>query len=290
VHFGGELFFYAAIAGDFKEGWIPESYFHRIVIPNTAGKFSSFASLKTLSKKIFTGDEFPDAAYANNGKIFDKHWKLLSEKDTTGVLFSATDKVVFKPNSSCRGRGIVVFDKNNFDIESVRQLSDGVFQAWIEQHSDFSSFGIPSTATLRLVTTIDHMGYAKFRGAYLRLGRAKENHVSSDTGIRIPVTATGHLSPVGYLSNWDTINKHPDSDVPFLEVALPKFSECINVCKRLHETAPFIHSIGWDLCVDTVGKVKIMEYNIAHDIKFLEAVQGPCFADMGWEKLWQKNS
>jgi hypothetical protein len=32
-----------------------------------------------------------------------------------------------------------------------------------------------------------------------------------------------------------------------------------------------------------------MEWNGTYnDIKFSEATQGPCFADLGWERLWKE--
>ena len=59
---------------------------------------------------------------------------------------------------------------------------------------------------------------------------------------------------------------------------------------ELHRSIPFVRSIGWDLIIDINDTVKVMEWNGYHnDIKFSEATQGPCFSDLGWEKLWKEN-
>ena len=51
---------------------------------------------------------------------------------------------------------------------------------------------------------------------------------------------------------------------------------------------PFARSIGWDMIVDNNNEIQVMEWNGSHnDIKFSEATQGPCFSNLGWEKLWK---
>ena len=53
---------------------------------------------------------------------------------------------------------------------------------------------------------------------------------------------------------------------------------------------PFAICIGWDMIIDTNNEIQIMEWNGSHnDIKFSEATQGPCFSNLGWDKLWKKN-
>jgi hypothetical protein len=60
------------------------------------------------------------------------------------------------------------------------------------------------------------------------------------------------------------------------------------VCLSLHEKLPFARTIGWDVVVDQHENVAVMEWNGWHnDIKFSEAADGPCFADLGWQNLWR---
>jgi hypothetical protein len=55
---------------------------------------------------------------------------------------------------------------------------------------------------------------------------------------------------------------------------------------RCHARTPLVRCIGWDMTVDHEGGVQILEWNGGHrNIKFTEATQGPCFADLGWTKL-----
>jgi hypothetical protein len=53
---------------------------------------------------------------------------------------------------------------------------------------------------------------------------------------------------------------------------------------------PFISCIGWDVILDNNNKIQLIEWNSGHNgVKFAEAMIGPCFKDMGWEKLPKNN-
>ena len=70
---------------------------------------------------------------------------------------------------------------------------------------------------------------------------------------------------------------------------IPNFDNCVSVALELHRMIPYIRCVGWDIVVDKDNAVKVMEWNAVHnDIKLSEATQGPCFSDLGWEKLWQQ--
>ncbi len=97
------------------------------------------------------------------------------------------------------------------------------------------------------------------------------------------------MSPVGYLTSWDACEEHPDSRKAFGQVLVPNFSECAELVVGLHARMPFVQSIGWDLAIGADESIYILEWNGGHnDIKFSEATQGPCFADLGWEHLWKQ--
>ncbi|MCB1349868.1 MAG: hypothetical protein KDK11_14975, partial [Maritimibacter sp.] len=142
-------------------------------------------------------------------------------------------------------------------------------------------------ATLRLTTAIDDAGEVSLRAGYLRLGRGEDTHVQSASHVRIPIDReTGRLGDMGYLPNWLTTDAHPDSGVTFKQKVIPSYADCVRVVTENHLKMPYVRCMGWDLSVDKAGKVKIIEWNGGHnDIKFGEAVQGPCFRDLNWERF-----
>lgn len=280
------LYVYSATAGTFKEGWIPDNFYIGVVVPALKGPYRKIHNLKPLSRSIFSSDLFPDVAYRVNGLFFNRDLHAVDERDLRNVLFADRDKVVFKSDSGLAGRGVHVLDSSTFDVEKLRALPNGVFQEYIDQHPQLAKFMSSSVATLRITTVIDDEGQCSARASYLRIGRSAETHVISTSQMRVAIDlATGDLSADGYLPNWLTVDRHPDSQQIFAGNKVPEFGKCMSAVTELHKRMPFVRSVGWDVSVGRDGEVKVMEWNGNHNgIKFAEAVQGPCFADLHWER------
>jgi hypothetical protein len=283
------LYVYSAIAESFKEGWIPDNYYGKIVVPSVQGDYGKISYLKSLTHKIFSSNVFPDLAYYVNGLWVSIDNKILSENSIKENLFKKSKVVVFKIDNSIQGKGVYFFEEKNFEPRMIHLLGNGVVQYYINQHNYFDEFTPNSVATLRCTTVIDDNGNPSLRACYLRIGRNADAHVKSVSHIRVPVNLkTGELDELGYMTNWVAIDKHPDTGTIFSKKQIPFFTKCVSVVLELHKLMPFSRSIGWDVIVDEQNEIKIMEWNGEHnDIKFSEATQGPCFSDLGWENLWR---
>lgn len=284
------LYVYCAVSGNFKEGWIPDNYYGKVVSPAIKGNYGYISNLRSLINTLFKSDLFPDLAYYVNGLLFTIDYKILPENILKELVFKNSDLVVFKTDSSLQGRGVFFFDKSNFDINKIRTLGNGVFQKYINQHSFFKEFMPSSVSTIRMTTVIDDNGNSTLRGCYLRIGRNQDTHLKGESLIRVSVNLeTGELSENGFMPNWSTIDKHPDTNILFANKYIPNFTKCISKTIELHNLFPLAQCIGWDMIVDENNNINIMEWNGGHnDIKFSEATQGPCFSDLGWDKLWKK--
>jgi hypothetical protein len=286
------LYVYCAVAGCFKEGWIPDNYYGKIVVPKISGDYEEVSGLKPLTNKLFKTTLFPDIAYFINGLWFSKDFEPLPKSHLISILFEESEKVVFKLDNSLRGRGVYIFDENTLDLDKIPFLGNGVFQQYIQQHPFFEEFMPSSVATIRVTSVIDHNGNPAVRACFLRLGRSSDSHVQATSEVDISVNLeTGKFQSWGYLANWLPIQKHPDTNVKFENKELPNIKECFSIVTELHKKLPFARAIGWDLIIDKKGDIKIMEWNAGHnDIKFSEATVGPCFADLGWELLWRPSA
>ena len=284
------LYVYSAVAGRFKEGWIPENYYGKVVLPAVKGDYGKVSDLKPLTKKLFNSSVFPDSAYYVNGLFFSDKYEVLRDDEVPAVLFKSSPVIVFKVDNSLQGKGVSVFKKDSFDPQQVRLLGNGVFQHYIEQHEFFDGLMPTSVATLRVTTVLDDKGVYTVRACYLRIGRSADAHVKSASHVRVPVDLqSGALDAQGYLPTWLTIDRHPDTHVAFAKKIIPCFGSCLSTVLELHKLMPYARCIGWDLIVDKQQSIKVMEWNGNHnDIKFSEATQGPCFSDLGWEKIWRK--
>lgn len=281
------LYVYSAINGEFREGWIPDNFYGKIVVPQRKGNYGKISDYSALTSRIFNSSLFPDRAYCVNGMWLSPENGVLSDEEVLSHAFRDTEKVVYKIDNSRQGKGVHLFDKTNFDVKKMERLGNGVLQKYIRQHPFFDEIMPDSVATLRLTSVVDDAGKVSVRACYLRVGRKSDTHVKSSSHIRIPVDlSTGLLGEFGYTTDWINIERHPDTEFNFENKQVPHLEKCIEAVKALHEKVLFTRSIGWDLILDSDGQVQIMEWNGGHnDIKFSEATQGPCFSDLGWEKL-----
>ena len=285
------LYVYSAMSGEFKEGWIPDNYYGKIVIPSIKGDYGRIADLKSISPRILNTDLLPDLAYYVNGLWVSKENEIIPEKSIKEYLFNKSNKVVFKLDNSEQGKGVFVLDQFTFDLNQVKHLGNGVFQDFINQHVFFDEFITRSVATIRLTTVIDNTGKSSARACYLRFGRKSDSHIQSTSNIRIPIDIeTGEFSETGYSSDWRKIDRHPDSNTKFKNKIIPLFQNIKFEALKLQSEMPYAKCIGWDLILDKENKIKLMEWNGVHNgIKFHESSQGPCFADLGWENIYRKH-
>lgn len=279
---------YAAVAGEFREGWIPDNYYGLIVVPRLKGVYGSVANRKALARRLFSSTAFPDIAYQVNGAYFDVNGSPISRGHLAQALFRESEQVVFKAEGSSQGRSVLVLRAQELNVEQLDRLGNGVFQTYVVQHPFFDKFASNSVATIRVTTAIDDSGTPGVRASYLRLARQADTHVRSASHVRVSVNPrTGRLDDHGYLATWEKIDRHPDSGERFEGAVIPNFEHCLETIVELHGRLPFARVVGWDAIVDRDGAVQIMEWNGGHnDIKFSEATQGPCFSDLGWERLF----
>jgi hypothetical protein len=278
---------YAAFNGRFKEGWIPDNYYGAVVVPRTKGWYGELSTLKSISAQLFRDPALPDLAYLANGALFSSGNVAIPDNEARDILFSDTDRVVYKPDHSSQGRGILFLDRDSFEYATVRKLGNGVFQRFVRQHEVFDGFAPGAVATLRLTTVVERSGEISLRSCFLRLGRVGDTHITPAREVCVPVdVATGELAQHGYLSDWIDVQGHPDSNLRFDGITVPAFAACVMKVKQLHRQVPFACCVGWDLAIDADESVNVLEWNAGHnDIKFAEATQGPCFSDLGWQHL-----
>lgn len=288
IRFAPWLHVYSHVSGAFKEGWIPDNFFDECVLPNNSGHHGELSGFRSLNSILLGAPEFPDLAAQVNGMIVARDGRIVAAKDLVEVLFRETDRIVFKSDASQSGTGVKVLNRASFDPGQVRALGPGVFQPFVQQHEAFRRIGnSPAVTTLRLTTATDDQGQPRLRAGFLCIGRAKDEHIRAGFDVLVPVDpATGEMSPTGYMPDWRRTDRHPDSGEVFAGFEIPGFEACRAVALRCHARLPFVRCIGWDLTIDAEGAVRILEWNGGHTgIKFSEATQGPCFADLGWQHL-----
>jgi hypothetical protein len=164
---------YSVLAGTFKEGWIPDNYYGKIVVPRLKGNYGEMSSCKGMSSRIFDTDLIPDLVYSVNGLLYTTSMELITPANLNNYLFESCDKVVYKLDGGFQGRGIFVYDKNNFPKEKMT-FDNGVFQKYIVQHPFFDEYCSDAVATIRLTTVADDKLNVQCRAAYLKIPTPQE--------------------------------------------------------------------------------------------------------------------
>ena len=247
-------------------------------------------SLRGLSAAMLQSAAVPDMLAYANGIFFDTAYRFVSPDAVKDTLFKDQERVVFKLDNSLQGRGIYFFTRESFDLEQIQQLGNGVFQRVVRPHQLFAEFTKQSVATLRMTSVYDDGGMVSVRACYLRLGSGDETHVQSKSQVTVSIDIeSGAFQEVGYVPGWFETRTHPASHVAFAGKVIPAFRACVRTVTELHWKTPYTRCIGWDVTVDWDENVQLLEWNGARNgIKFSEATQGPCFADLGWERLWKR--
>jgi hypothetical protein len=287
IEYAPWLYVYSLVSGAFKEGWIPDNFFGRLVAPKVNNGLGSLTEYKSFTNVVFRTDALPDVAYFLNDVIYSKDYRPISTAELRSMLAGRCTHVFAKKDGTSRGKGIAKLDVRSIDEQALRQVGNCVIQLPIEQHGFFDGIVTGSVATIRMTTVKDSLGRIDLRAAYLRLGRNNTEWVQSDNSVRVAILgANGELDSVGYTEDWRRWSSHPDTQFRFADRQVPNFAAAARACLAWHASVPHFTIVGWDVAVDRNGDVKLIEWNGGHcDIKFSEAAAGPCFRGLQWEQF-----
>ena len=273
--------------GGFLEGWIPDNYFGKYVVPNLSKSYSNCLDLKTLSNVILNTEALPNVGYLIDGICYDGQFSKTNLNDFRKAIEPDHEFVFIKKDDSMRGHGVKKVLVNELTDQHIKNFGNCVLQSPITQHSFFEEFGSNAVATVRITTVKEMDGDVSMRAAYLRLGRKNSKWVEAEDSLRVAVVNDkGLLDSCCYTPDWRRWMHHPDNRATFTDKMIPNFQQAVEICTGLHIKLPHIHVIGWDVAIDEHNAVKIMECNGGHtDIKFSEATTGPCFVGLNWERF-----
>ncbi len=278
---------YSAYRREFVEGWIPENYFFKVLVPSW--RTYNNIDAKTIARRILGTQCIPDVAYYINGFWIDREHRHLDASRLKDVLFADSDAIFVKADRGARGDGVRKITRTEFDPEQLSRLGNFVVQSAIEQHPLFNEFTPHCVATLRITTVKPPGRPAEHKASILRLARGGATVVTLNT-VRVPIIDhQGTFSERAADHGWVSHVVHPDSQVAFSGKRVPGFQRAVALCEQLHDESPFSVLIGWDVAIDRMGAPVLMEWNQGvAGIALSEASQGPCFKNLGWENVWRR--
>jgi hypothetical protein len=271
----------------FAEGWIPEDFFARRVLPGLAGKRRSIGRRRTTMRRFLDTDRIPDLAYRINGRWFDTAYRMLGEDQLEELVFADQAEVYVKQEGLWQGLSVWRAGPEDFSTTIATLTRDAVVQRPVVQHPFFDAIYPGAVATLRIATILLDSDGPSYRGCRLRVAGSGDRWVRSQNQIAVPVgTAEGHLTAEGHDKEWRPFTHHPETGFRFDGATIPHFRDAVQSCLDLHARLPHEHVIGWDVAITPSGDSEIMEVNAGHiGINHFEATVGPIFLGCGFERF-----
>jgi hypothetical protein len=99
------LYVYTLVSGQFKEGWIPDNFFGKVVCPRVNKELVAVTGFKTFSNVVLRSDALPDIGYYIDGNFYNKQFSLISPLKLREQICNANEVVSLKKDRSGRADG-----------------------------------------------------------------------------------------------------------------------------------------------------------------------------------------
>jgi len=277
-----------AYTGAFQEGWIPQNYLTRIVLPGLHGSLHGVSVKKTLSRRILMADEFPDRVARVAGCWTDRAGRRVSAADSAEIAFDGCDRVFLKRDDSPgRGRDVFHLSRDDFDAAVASDPTDFIVQRPVRRDPFFTDgLGEGAISVLR-VNTVKAPGHPAYcPESNLRVAPVGRALVAPAEEVKISVADdTGTLMEYGRTPKWLRVDAHPDTGVRFAGQTVPHYAKTVSRLCQIHDGVPHFAMIGWDVVATPDGTPEIIEWNEQFpELNTPQCHKGPFLAPLGWHR------
>ncbi len=287
------LLIYGNISGLFDPHFVPESVYYTLMEPCLNNKaFAKGYNDKNYYSLLIDKSLLPETYLSNiEGELYDSNRKYLGTEDAILMILRRASFVIKPAVDSGGGRDVSlwhlrgeVFVSDNDDRLTVEEIlhrygKNYIIQEVLDQHPFYERYNHSSVNTVRIVTYRSvadnkvHVINMVFRvGA---LGKITDNQASG--GFACGITSDGCLNGKAVDKNG---NVYTSVNGVELEsgLKLEGIDQMISVATENATRFCYSRILGFDLCIDTKGKVRIIEINnINLEINFLQMLNGPLF-------------
>ncbi len=254
------LYVHTAMAGEFREGWIPDNFFGRVVVPLLNRRLGVITAVKTLSARVLQSDALPDIAYHVDGIFYARDFSVIDRAALSDIAMSAGSHVFVKADGSMQGNDVTRVASRELSDLDFGKIVDCVVQTAVEQHPFFEKIISEPVATLRITTVRNPHGVVEVRAAFVRLGRRGSERIG-DTSVCVSVVGSdGTLDDFGYY-HWKRLDRHPDTGAPFARARIPEYAAAVATLPRAacQSASSQHHRLGYDDRERWLGEALRME-------------------------------
>lgn len=224
-----------------------------------------------------------------NGHFYDTNNEVINFDEARNTL-TENGKYIVKPSiDSGSGRGIrLIYVKDNkmflndkaVKFEDVHKLykKDYLIQEFLHQGEVLGKFHPESINTLRVIS-LNVKDEIVFPSTVVRFGSsgAYTDNFGTD-GLSCGINEYGELNDTGLDSKFNSVNKHPDTQVPFKGTVIPNYSKLLDYLEGLHKKLPYFNCLSWDIAIDKNNEFVLIEINNGFQgINLHQINNGPVF-------------
>ena len=204
---------------------------------------------------------------------------------------------VVKPATGLGGKNIYYFNKLEYLLDDILlhsstgltiQLSELlqnehlIFESYVNQTKQFSSFNPSSVNCLRFMTSLGLQGEVKIIGTTLKVGRSNSFVDNAGQGGNINAAVNLNSGQIYNVFQFDgfrrtkSITHHPDTKSLIDGVTILDWEKIKAEIVNFHECIPYLKIIGWDIAITSSGP-KVIEMNCE------AAITPQLFLGKGWK-------
>lgn len=286
---------YIAVNEIMDNRYIPETVFYTQLEPwlNRMELCLAYED-KNIYHKLFPDIKMPEIILRNiNGVYSNGLYETLERPELLKLLKLYNGTYIIKPSLNSGGgrnvlairlsdSGIFIQDKPiSFDELERMFVKDFLIQCKLDQYEPFEQIYPHSLNTLK-VLSLRFDGKIHILSSILKMGN-NGNLIDNESagGISCGITNNGILKDFAIDGNFYKYDIHPFTNASFSHIEIPMYNNIIETVKKLHDELHYFNLVSWDIAVDKMGEVYLIELNlVGQGINFHQLNNGPLFGDM----------
>ncbi|MDR2887501.1 MAG: hypothetical protein LBV26_05815 [Bacteroidales bacterium] len=292
---------YGSVSGLWDRRYVSERIYYSIIEPCLNNKaFAKAYNDKNFYWKTIDSALLPETFVKNINGVFYNSKNAAIDLNEACRTVEQAESFIIKPSVDSGGGkavrlyrrvGDVFSDKEGCAVKTEELFrnyrKNFTVQKVIKQHEFYACFNATSLNTVRIFTYRSvadeqvHVLHSVLRAG--RAGSVTDNQASG--GFACGVTDDGCLT--GKAVNKAGSSFREVNGVKLEEdLRLPGFESMKKTAKRIAKEFAYSRLLGFDMCVDAEGEVKLIEVNnVNNEINFYQMLNGPLFGEFTKEVL-----
>ena len=259
------LALYTEIRGEFIEGWIPADYFRFKLLPKINPRPSVYLNAqKTYDYRLFGDFAVKPLLLFINGLFYNMDLELVEKDIVYTFLSEYDDEIVIKEEGGWGGEQVRVINSSDFNVSELNKWKNYVIQPFVRQYKVLNDLYPHSVNTFRVNTFIRKNGCIDVMSVWLRFGgngRRVDNLTSGGGYLYFHLNGKPEKMSYNIFTGIEEGDRHKETGYIFSDIEIPMFNKLLDACITAHKKYTYVRYIGWDVCIDSSGKPKLLEWN-----------------------------